>query len=313
MAPDASDTGQIVEEDLTNESPSAWTDPNASSQSNDAVAAFLRSSDRGLPQVDLTTETLGLSRERTEVPHLAEFSRKRARACTPGLAAQDHVQSVTGTPRSERMARLVPGCEDDRSLTNLLAKLMEVTNASIQLPAKGRIAKNVSVNVDTAPDILVLVNAAYDQHQLDLYKKVLFKPAAVPTSSTRATAPLPNPSLRPSTSFDFQASAIADKLDVLTENLNLLISAQASAPNQQKTNKSQPGSYASAAAKTGSQGAQSHPSIHATGPRAPPKPQPRKRVANTVTLSQVDKSQVALASLSIVHLIQGFNGAFESH
>ncbi|KAH9808306.1 hypothetical protein DFH28DRAFT_910257, partial [Melampsora americana] len=305
----------MVEDNPTDKSSSEWTDPNASSRSNDAIAAFLKGSDQGLSQVEITTETLGLTPERTEVPHLTAFSRKRARASTPGLVAQDHVQSVTGTPRSERMARLVPGCEDDRSLTTLLSKLVEVINASIQLPAKGRIARNVSINVDTAADILVLVNAAYDQHQLDLYKKVLFKPAADPVCSTRAAAPLPNPSSRPSasTSFDFQASAISDKLDVLTESLNLLVSTRKSAPNNHGPNKSQPGSYASAAAKTVSQGAQLPPTAHANGPRVSPKPKPKKRATNTITLSQMDRSQVALASLSVVQLIQGFNGAFETH
>ncbi|KAH9812765.1 hypothetical protein DFH28DRAFT_898244, partial [Melampsora americana] len=202
---------------------------------------------------------------------LTKFSRNRARASTPGITAQDHVQSITGTPCSKRMARLFPGCEDNQSLTNLLTKLVEITNASIQLPAKGQIARNVTINVNTTANILVLVNLAYNQHQMDLYKKVLFKPEANPVSSTRAAAPLPNPNLRPSASFDFQASAIADKLDVLTESLSLLGSTQQSGLSQQKTNKSQPGSYVSAAAKTGPQGAWLHPPTHATDSKTSPK------------------------------------------
>ncbi|KAH9809029.1 hypothetical protein DFH28DRAFT_907019 [Melampsora americana] len=324
MAPDTSDTGQTAEDNPTNKSSSEWTDPNASSRSNDAIAAFLKGSDQGLSQVEITTETLGLSPERTEVPHLTEFSRKRARASTPGLSAQDHVQSITGTPRCEQMARLVPGCEDDRTLTSLLTRLVEVTNASIQLPAKGRMAKNVSINVDTAADILVLVNAAYDKHQADLYRKVLFKPAAEPASSTRAAAPLPNPSPRPSASFDFQADSIIEKLDGLTEKFTLLASnpavvrnlqpTTASAlgiSNQQKAGRTGNPSYAAAAAKNTAPDGQSQ--VQSTGPRVTPAPRPKRQMANTITLSQIDRSTAALADLSIIQLIQGFNGAFKTH
>ncbi|KAH9816548.1 hypothetical protein DFH28DRAFT_1125320 [Melampsora americana] len=216
MPPDVSNTSQMVEDDPTNNLTSNWTDPNASSQSADAVAAFLKGLGKGLPQVEITTNMLGLTPKQTKVPHLTEFSRKRARASTPGLSAQEHTMSNWST---------------------LMAKFVEVTRTEIQLPAKGRIAKNISIDVDKAADILVLVNAAFDCHQVDSSKQVLFKPAVSPDSSTRVAVPLLNLTLRPRVSLDFQAAAISEKLDVLTDSLHLLVSSQKGNHNQQGANK----------------------------------------------------------------------------
>ncbi|KAH9807410.1 hypothetical protein DFH28DRAFT_938655 [Melampsora americana] len=212
MPPDASDTGQMVEGDHTDNTPDDWTDPNASSQNDEAVAAFLKGSSEGLPQVEITSDTLGINPKRTEVPLLVEYSRKRARASTPGLTAQEHVQEVTGTPRTERMARLIPGCEEDRSLTVMLAKLVAVANDAIQLPAKGRIAKKISIDTDTAADLLVLINGAFDLNEFEKSKRQLFrKPASALAGSTRAAAPIMNPPTGTTPRCYAKASALTDQ------------------------------------------------------------------------------------------------------
>ncbi|KAH9808099.1 hypothetical protein DFH28DRAFT_936557 [Melampsora americana] len=267
-----------------------------------------------LPQVEITTDNIGATPKRSEVPLLAEFAKKRARASTPGLTVQDHVQTVTGTPRTERMARLIPGCEEDRSLTALLAKLVKVANHSMQLPAKGRLAKQVHIDVDSCADILVLISAAYDQHEFDKTKRTLFqRPASALAGSTRAAAPIMNPTSSSSNqNFDFQTNSMTEKLEVLSEQVAILTSHIMTDKPTRRANANATGSYAAAASKHAGnqqQGQNSGPKIN----KAAPKPQARKRLANTVTLVQTDKSKVALGDLSVTQLIQGFNMAFKAN
>ncbi|KAH9818378.1 hypothetical protein DFH28DRAFT_831640, partial [Melampsora americana] len=204
---------------------------------------------------------------------------------------------------------MIPGNDDDRSLNALLTKLVSVANSAIQLPARGRLPTKIQVDVESCADILVLINAAYDRHQVDQTKKALFnKPTSSPECPTRAAASLTPPTLGSSDAHDSQISSLAEKFDVLSEQVSFLVSSlpslsQPSAPKQAPAQT--PGSYAAKAAKAPPAG---------TGPTARSRPTPtapvKKRLANTVTLVQVDKAQVALTELSIIQLIQGFNNAF---
>ncbi|KAH9807991.1 hypothetical protein DFH28DRAFT_911783, partial [Melampsora americana] len=296
MPPDASDTGQMNEDESGSNSTSGWKNPTASTLNDIAVETFLKSGDRPLPEVEITSDNLGATPKRSEVPLLAQFAKKRARASTPGLVAQEHVQNMTGTPRTERMARLFPGCEEDRSLTDMLSKLVTIANDVMQLPAKGRLAKQVHIDVDSCADILVLINAAFDQHQVDQTKKILFnKPASALAGSKRA--------------FDFQFnSSMSEKLDALAEQVSLLVADKVS---QKKTTLKTTGSYAAAASK--GTDSQRHQQKTTTQKKPLPKQKARKRLTNTVTLVQTDKSQIALGSLSVTQLIQGFNMAFRTN
>ncbi|KAH9822519.1 hypothetical protein DFH28DRAFT_922813 [Melampsora americana] len=126
-----------VEDNPTNRSINEWTDPNVSSESADAVVAFLKIADQALLKAKLkvTTNTLSVTPEQTEVPHIFEVLRKRARASTPGN-------------------------QDNWSLVAFLSKLMAVASEAIQLPVKGCIAKKMTIDVDTVANILILVTAA---------------------------------------------------------------------------------------------------------------------------------------------------------
>ncbi|KAH9807731.1 hypothetical protein DFH28DRAFT_912906, partial [Melampsora americana] len=239
---------------------------------------------------------------------LAEFAKKKAaRSATPGLDVHDGSKTTPDTPRSERIARMIPGNEGDRSLTTLLTKLVSVANSAIQLPARGRLPSKIQVDVDSCADILVLINAAYDKHQIEKTKKALFhEPASSHEGPTRAAASLIPSALGSNAAHDSQIVSLGEKFDVLNEKVSFLISSlpNLSCPVSQKPAKTPDhSSYAAKAAKA--RNASAKP---ATRPNAAPPA--KKRQTNTVTLVQVDKTQNALKELTTTQLIQGFNNAF---
>ncbi|KAH9821269.1 hypothetical protein DFH28DRAFT_883369, partial [Melampsora americana] len=233
--------------------------------------------------------------KRNQIPLLAEFLKKKARTSTPGVDGQDSSGHAPTTPRSKRMSCMIPGSEDDRSLTALLTKLVSVANSAIQLPARGRLPSRIQVDVESCADILVLINAAFDRHQIDNTRKALFhKPA-------------------PTLSEDSQIASLAEKFDVLNEKVSFLVSslpALSGNPPQNRAVASNPDSYAARASKAPQDSATAQPPRPRASPKAGSLPLAKKKTANTVTLAQLDKSQGALSDLSITQLIQGFNNAF---
>ncbi|KAH9808478.1 hypothetical protein DFH28DRAFT_875287, partial [Melampsora americana] len=202
---------------------------------------------------------------------------------------------------------MIPGGEEDRSLTALLSKLVSVANSAIQLPSRGRLPAKIQVDVDSCADILVLINAAYDQHQANTTKKALFqKPTSSLECSTRAAASLMTPTPGSNAAHDSQINSLAEKFDVLNEKVSFLVSSLPSISNLNAPKQAvapNPGSYAAKAAKAPP--ATTRPTMKPSAT-----PPARKKLANTVTLVQLDKARVALHELTTTQLIQGFNNAF---
>ncbi|KAH9817550.1 hypothetical protein DFH28DRAFT_926408 [Melampsora americana] len=314
MPPGASNTGQMVEDDPLERMANGTPEMNASSQGNDALTPIPGDSNDPPPPTEILSDMIDSLPKRNQIPLLAEFSKKKARTSTPGLDGQDSSGIAHITPRSERISRMLPGCEDDRSLTALLTKLVSVANSAIQLPARGRMPSRIQVDVESCADILVLINAAFDRHQIDNTKKTLFhKPASSLECPTRAAAPLMTSALSHTSGNDSQIISLAEKFDVLNEKVSFLVSsipALSGKPPQSRAPASNPDSYATRASKAPHDGATAQPPRPRASPKAGSLPLARKRTANTVTLTQLDKSKAALSDLSITQLIQGFNNAF---
>ncbi|KAH9812544.1 hypothetical protein DFH28DRAFT_830409, partial [Melampsora americana] len=136
---------------------------------------------------------------------------------------------------------LVSGREDNCSLTVLLAKLVMAANNKIQLPAKGRLDKQVHINVKSCANLLGLVDAASDQRQFGSTKRNLFqRPVLSLKDSKRVVRPLMNlQQANPTPNFD--------KLDELSEQNSILTSQLSAIPQQKAPNTSDSGSYAAAA------------------------------------------------------------------
>lgn len=241
------------------------------------------------------------STQTTALPQLASLVRKRARTETPSQTAAAHVEDVTGTPRSTRIRNLLQGSEDERSLSTILEKLLEVTMAGIQFNGKGRMAKKIQVDVESAADILVLVGAAFDRHQLDLSKRVLFQPGRRQVTNPTTTAlnsaqrPLTNP-------LDFQSIELNSKIDALAEQVAALTSAiQKPTPQGPKTP-----SYALAASKHAPATPGVAPKASNTPRRHPSKPS-TIRPTTTITLSQTDAAQPVLTNQSTPRLLVTLN------
>lgn len=131
-------------------------------------------------QVDLNAVQEGLRTglrppSTTALPQLAGLNQKRARTETLSQLTPAHIEEVTGKPRSTCIKNLLPeGSSDEHQLGNILEKLLSIAMVSIQFGSKGQAPKKILVDADSAAEILVLVGAAFDQHQLDQSKKTLF-------------------------------------------------------------------------------------------------------------------------------------------
>lgn len=239
----------------------------------------------------------------TALPQLASLVRKRARTETPSQTTAAHVEEITGTPRSTRIKNLLPGNEEEKSLNVILEKLLNVCMAGIQFNGKGRMAKKIQVDVESAADILVLAGAAYDQHQMDLSRRVLFQPGCRQTKNPVTTAT--NAALRTTApSLDFQSAELSSKLDALAEQVTALTTA---IKNPTPQGKSTP-SYALAASKH---------APPANNPNQPTRPSPQAKKNNhksasirpttTITLSQADTTQPVLTDQSTPRLLVALN------
>lgn len=236
----------------------------------------------------------------TALPQLANLNRKRAQTETPGQITAARVKDATGTPRSTRIKSLLPGGEDEQSMSAILEKLLAVTMAGIKFNDKGRMARRNQVDTESAADILVLVAAAHDLNKLDQTKRVLFRPGRQ-TAQHQIAAATRSAQAAPPSSFDFQLAELNTKLDALAEQVAALTTAIKKPTNgQAKTT-----SYALAASK------------HAPGiidltakkqqKMAPAKKPASPRPTTTVTLSQTDRSQPVLTEQSMPRLLIALN------
>lgn len=155
--------------------------PTAGPQTRTPIRVNLETIQEGLRSGPLPPPT-------TALPQLAGLTRKRARTETPSQMTATLVEEVTGTPRSTRIKNLLPdeGTDENR-LGKILEKLLNVAMASIQFGSKGRAPKKIPLDAESAADLLVLVGAAFDQHQLDQARKALFQPGRRPVSGHAPT------------------------------------------------------------------------------------------------------------------------------
>lgn len=237
----------------------------------------------------------------TALPQLASLNRKRARTEPPSQITATRAEEATGTPRSSRIKNLLPGGEDEQSMTAIPKKLLAVTMAGIKFNDKGRMARRVQVDTESAADILVLVAAAHDLNRLYQTKKILFQPGQRsiqnPITAAVAAAQTSTPN-----NFDSQSSELNVKLDALAEHVAALTTAiKKPATNAAKT----PPSYALAASK------HAPGIIDLTTTKKTAKPSPKKpitpRPTTTITLSQVDRERPALTEQSTPRLLIALN------
>lgn len=204
-------------------------------------------------------------------------SKKQTRFESPSELVSDLAEEVTRTSRTTRIKNLFPTSGQDSSLTENISKLLEVAMAAIVL---GRQTKKVQVDVNSAADILVLIGAVHDHHQLDLAKRSVFQPG-------RKTAPTPPQSTQHTTtiaqavSLDFQTAGVMDKLTALATQVSTLTSiVQGTSPTAPKQDPAP--SYALAASKHAPSTAQT-PTRHPT--RDPGRPKARQTF-NTLVLTE---------------------------
>ncbi|EGF97561.1 uncharacterized protein MELLADRAFT_69911 [Melampsora larici-populina 98AG31] len=116
---------------------------------------------------------------------LGSFAKKRSRLDTPGVIATDQASELTGSPRTNRMQNLFPGGADSPSLKEMVGKLLEVVKAGFPLANKSKKAQKVSVDVETAADILILTGSVYDQIMYEDARRNFTTPAALSGSQQK--------------------------------------------------------------------------------------------------------------------------------
>lgn len=258
----------------------------------------------GVQAVTVTSATLLGSPSGTPGPR--EGSRKRLRQRAPSPSPLDEAEEITGTPRSVRVARLFPGGSgaSAKPLTVLVQKLLEVLKATL-IPKTKR-AKAVSVDVESAADILALTGLIQEQASLMEARRVVFDPNC-------QTAPSPSPSsLNPHAQFEFRHESLSAKVDTLTEQVAKLVAVVV--PNHQQPPSTQLGpaksSYALAASahapRASSRSGPAQPS-----PRAPTRSHARPRSEACLTLTQQDPAHISGASKTIPEPIRSLNAVLK--
>lgn len=256
----------------------------------------------GLIQVNLATvqRSLEAARAATPLPQLANLTRKRARTDTPSQITASRVEDATGTPRTARMKNLLPEGDDKQSLGTILEKLLEVTMAGINFKDKGRTARKIQVDSESAEDILVLAAAAFDLHKLDQSKKILFQPGRRMAQTPASAAVLSAQSQTPA-NFDSQSAELSTKLDSLAEQ----VAALTTAIKKPSSGPAKAPSYALAASKHATK------VVDLTATEKLPGAQATRRSATrpttTITLSQTDRTQPALTELTAPRLLFALN------
>ncbi|KAG0144813.1 hypothetical protein CROQUDRAFT_46723, partial [Cronartium quercuum f. sp. fusiforme G11] len=301
MAADASDTGQQMPVDTTGP-PATMPPPNALvafDPLGTAVAAPAAATGPRPLEIDRSALNLGLappptSQARLAVPALVEFLHKQTRVSTPGTNIDDTLKDVSRTPWTSRMTNLFPGHPSEKSLGKLIAKLRTIAQAAISLDSKSKRAKTVSVDIETAANLLVLIGAVYDQHQVEGSQVNLFNMSTTTRSRQVVSGP-PAPN----------SDAVMEKLSSLQEQISLLTAAISSPKTALATNKK---GYALAASKHATPS-----TATTTKPEAPRTSKPRAE--NSITLSQIHASEVAFLASNFTYpaLMAAFNKSLITH
>lgn len=164
------------------------------------------------------------------------------------------------------------------------------------------------MDIHSAADMLVLIGAIQDKHNLEATCRPLFPP------SRRGPAPAPDPTqtlstgVASSTSFDFQSASVLESIKSLSEPVTKLTKDLAPHPSPpQPTRHPAASSYALVESRhaPGRQGGQQQPQA-ANRPKQTKPPQ-RGRTLNTVTLSQLNPATPALATKTTLHLVKVVN------
>lgn len=217
------------------------------------------------------------------------------------------VEDVTGTPRSTRIKNLLPDeGNDEHRLGNILEKLLSIAMASIQFGSKDRAPKKIPVDAESAADLLVLVGAAFDQHQLDQSRKILFQPGRRPASHhTPTPAQAATQQALTTGAFDFQSAEINVKLDTLAEQVAALTKA-IQKPAGPTTGTAGP-SYALAASKHAPKPNQTAHTEPGTRAKKPAPKQPSTRSTTTITLTQIDPAHPVFTDQATPRLLVALN------
>lgn len=190
-------------------------------------------------------------------------------------------------------------------MTAILEKLLAVTMAGIKLNEKGRMARRIQVDTESAADILVLVAAAHDLNKLDQSKQILFHPGRRTAQKQIASAVTSAQTAAPG-NFDFQSAELNVKLDALAEQ----VAALTTATKKPTANQAKTPSYALAASK------HAPGTIDLTRPKPSPKTQAKKptapRSTTTITLSQSDRVQPVLTEQTTPRLLIALNSHLAS-
>ncbi|EGG03975.1 uncharacterized protein MELLADRAFT_108877 [Melampsora larici-populina 98AG31] len=211
---------------------------------------------------------------------LGNFAKKRSRLDTPGIIAMDQASELTGSPRTNRMQDLFPGGAESRSLKEMVGKLLEVIKAGFPLANKSKKAQKISVDVETAADILVLTGAVYDKVMYDDARRNFTTPAALAGAESKS---------RP---IIFKGKATDDTLAALTEQMAYLTSAVENLqPKQQQKKGPTAPSYALAASKHAPQTTSDSQKANQAKTQKTQKSAPKAKPTNIISLGLSDQAQ----------------------
>ncbi|EGG01648.1 uncharacterized protein MELLADRAFT_66852 [Melampsora larici-populina 98AG31] len=231
---------------------------------------------------------------------LGNFSKKRSRLETPGTTAEYQAAELTGTPRSNRIQDLFPGANEPKSLKEMVGELLEVIKAGFPLANKSKTTKKITVDVESAADILVLTGAVYD--------RVLYEDARRKFTTPEALSGQPQ-----KRSIIFKGRETEDKLDTIVEQLAILSNAIGQKNIPVPSKKTPTTSYALAASKHAPNNNHQTNTVP-NKPKAPTPKHPSKiKPTNVITLSHTIGAEITHPNLSNAKLIQELNLAFRAY
>ncbi|EGF97052.1 uncharacterized protein MELLADRAFT_70249 [Melampsora larici-populina 98AG31] len=260
------------------------------------------------PSTPLTFDKESLSQGLTQSPSilvsdLGNFSKKRSRLDSAGVTAENQATELTGTPRSNRISHLCPGTSESKSLKEIVSKLLEVVKAGFPLANKAKTTKKITVDVETAADILVLTGAVYDQVMYEDARRNFTTPAALmgPNQKSR--------------SIIFKGKETEDKLDAILEILSLQATLTAKQTAQQQKKGPPTQSYALAASKHAPSN-NGHTTAGKSTPQAKTQSQrqtPKAKSTNAITLVHEPGANITHPTLSNAKLIHELNTTFRAY
>ncbi|KAH9822145.1 hypothetical protein DFH28DRAFT_1217028 [Melampsora americana] len=218
--------------------------------------------------------------------------RKQTRLRIPPIWALAEADELSNTPRSARIAELLPGgsTSSGKPLDVLIQRLLEVTKATLVPKSK---TSSIKVNVESAANILLLTGLIKEQASLDEPRRLVFE-AGHKTVTDPASAL--------SSAFEFKVSTIVKCVDVLSKHIAKLLAdgLPTLAGKKQAPPKNM---YALAALKQAHTQTPSSSSPTQTASlakaRACPQARPRPCSEHMITLNQLDPANIAGAEKSI--------------